>query len=298
MEKSNWVETREGVPVPKPDSIHVETDFSFGGFNFPNANRHVVHWEPDPKYSTQVNYLRKTPCLLRVAPTYGPAQSIQPSTTFKSYHTFELIHDSDDEERNNLSLRKMYRTVAPWVTENPIMLHLKASNPEVVRNAIDQCAEVGFEMVILSFGSGFNIENQNADYVAQWKAITDYAKSKGIEIGGYSLLSSRRIGGGNDIVSPRGVKPTHGNCPALTSVWGQKYFQTLYNFFEQTGFTLLEHDGSYPGDVDTVARPPLQKGESDSRWAQWKVITRFYSWCRKNGIYLNVPGLLLPVRLE
>lgn len=289
VEKTNWVEAREGVSLPRPDRIHVETDFAFGGFNFLNANRHVVHWETDPEYSTQVNYLRQTPCLLRVAPTYGPAQKIAPGETFRSYHAFELIHDSDDQQRQDLALRKMYRVVAPWVTENPIMLHLKASQPEVVRQAIDQCAEVGFEMVILSFGSGFNVENRDPAYIQQWREIAEYARERGIEIGGYSLLSSRRIGGGNDIVSPEGTQPTHGNCPALTSEWGQNYFQTLYDFFDETGFTLLEHDGSYPGDVDVTPRPPFQQGELDSRWAQWQVISEFYGWCRERGIYLNVP---------
>ena len=289
VEHSNWVEARDGVDLPRPDSIHVETDFSFGGFNHQNANRHVVRWKTDPKFTTQVNYLKQTPCLLEVSPTYGPSQDIPPSGTFESFRTYELFYDSTDRDRRGLSLKKMYRTIAPWVTENPLMMHLKTSKPEAVRTAIEQCADVGFEMLILSFGSGFNIENKSADYVRQWKELADYAKSKNVEIGGYSLLSSRRIGRGNDIVSPEGVKPTHGNCPALTSEWGQDYFANLYSFFDKTGFKLLEHDGSYPGDVDVTARPPLQKGVEDSRWVQWKIISKFYQWCRENGVYLNVP---------
>ena len=289
VEKSNWVEARNGVPVPRSDSIHVETDFAFGGFNHQNANRHVIHWQVDPQFSTQVNYLRKTPCLLKVEPTYGPAQTIKPGVTFKSYHTFELVYDSEDVQRRELALRKMYRTIAPWVTENPLMMHLKVSDEKSVRNAIDQCHDVGFEMVILSFGSGFNVEDRSEKNVVRWKELNAYAQSKKIELGGYSLLSSRRVGGGNNIVTPKGIRPTHNHCPALTSKWGQQYFETLYRFYEQTGFRLLEHDGSYPGDVDVTPRPPFQKGEADSRWAQWKVINKFYGWCREKGIYLNVP---------
>ena len=115
-------------------------------------------------------------------------------------------------------------------------------------------------MLILSFGSGFNIENDSPEYIESCKALAEYAQTKGIEIGGYSLLASRRVGGGNDVVSPPGTSPTFGNCPALTSAWGQDYFRKLYQFFEKTGFTLLEHDGSYPGDLDVTSRPPLQKG--------------------------------------
>ncbi len=83
VEKTNWVETREGVDVPRSDSIHVETDFAFGGFNASNANRHVVHWETDPEFSTQVNYLKKSPCLLKVSPENGPTQTILPSASPK-----------------------------------------------------------------------------------------------------------------------------------------------------------------------------------------------------------------------
>ena len=80
-----------------------------------------------------------------------------------------------------------------------------------------------------------------------------------------------------------------GHAPALASKWGQDYFRKLYRFYEHTGFDLLEHDGSYPGDPDAMARPPLQKGYEDSRWVQFGIITDFYKWCRARGVYLNVP---------
>ena len=289
VEEHNWVEKRDGVSIPHPAGIHVETDMAFGGFQSANANRHAVHWRPDPQYLTQVNYLRQTPCLLAVEPTYGPAQDVLPGEKFESFRAFELIYDATDRERRGLALRKMYRIVAPWITENPLMMHMRTADPESVRLAIDQCAEVGFEMLILSFGSGFNMEDDSPNHIAQCKQLSDYARQQRVEIGGYSLLASRKVGGGNDVVSPEGESPTFGNSPALTSPWGQTYFQKLYRFYEETGFTLLEHDGSYPGDVDVVARPPLQKGLEDSRWAQWRIISDFYRWCRGEGIYLNVP---------
>lgn len=169
------------------------------------------------------------------------------------------------------------------------MMHMRTGQPEAVRGAIDQCAEVGFEMLILSFGSGFDAENDDPQYLRQWKEIANYAHERGIQIGCYSLLSSRRVADEHMIVSPPGQSPAHGNCPALTSAWGQEYFRKLRNLFEQTGFDLLEHDGSYPGDVDVTPRPPLQKGMQDSRWAQWRIISDFYKWMRGRGTYLNVP---------
>jgi hypothetical protein len=244
---------------------------------------------PDPQYHTQVNYRKLTPCLLEVRPKVGPEQTIEPGKTFESFRAFVLPYDATDRERQGLALRRLYRTIAPWITENPLMMHVRYADWKTVKNAVDQCAEVGFEMVILTFGSGFNIENDSPAYLAAMKKYADYARGKGVEIGGYSLLASRRVGGGNDVVSPPGTRPTFGNCPALTSKWGQDYFRKLYQFYPKTGFALLEHDGSYPGDLDVTPRPPLQKGLLDSRWAQWRVISDFYKWCRARGVYLNVP---------
>ncbi len=290
VEMNNWVSARPGIPIPHPDYLHVETDFAFGATNWQNANVHVVHWRVDPAYRTQVNYLRQEPCLLEVSPTYGPAQTVPPGAGFSSYHTFLLALDSTDRERRGLAVRRMYRVLAPWVTENPIMMHMtNARDMNAVRRAIDQCAEVGFEMMIFSFGSGFQIENENPAYLARWKKVAEYARGKGVELGAYSLLSSRKVADPYMIVSPPGQRPTHGRCPALTSKWGLAYFERLRRFYQQTGFSLLEHDGSYPGDVDVTPRPPLQKGIQDSRWAQWRVISTFYKWCRARGIYLNVP---------
>lgn len=289
VEYANWVETRENVDIPPPDVMHVETDFAFGGFNHENANRHVVHWRSDPLFSTQVNYTRETPCLLVVEPTYGPAQEIPAGDRFESFHLFELIYDSSERERRGLALRRMYRTLAPWVTENPITHHLINSNPEVVRRAIDQAAEVGFEAVIMSFGSGFNMESTDQQYLDQWKSVAEYAQQKGVELGSYSLFSSRRIGGGNDIVSPPGQKPTHNHCPAATSEWGRDYYTKIGSFYEFTGFDQFENDGPYPGDVDVTARPPYQKGEQDSRWAQWEIVVGLYQRLRAQGVYINAP---------
>lgn len=281
------VETRK-FNVPKPN-IHVETDYAFASFNVEDANHHAVRWEPDPEYQTQVNYLRLTPCLLKVGPEIGPAQMLHKGESFQSFRTFVMPFDSYDRERQGLALRKMYRTLAPWTTENPLMMHARFADWDRVKTAIDQSAEVGFEMVILTFGSGFNIEDDSEEYLAKMKQYADYAKSKGVEIGGYSLLASRRIGNGNDVVMPPGKRPTFGNSPCIHSEWGQQYFKKLYNFYEKTGFALLEHDGSYPGDVCTANHHPGHKGLEDSRWNQYQTIAQFYQWCRANGIYLNVP---------
>ncbi len=272
-----------------PPNLHVETDMAFGGMMAAGANRRSYRWLPDPDFATQVNYEKKTPCLLDVGPDLGPAQDIAPGGTFESFRAWVLPFDSTDRERCGLAMRKMYRVIAPWTTENPLMMHLVSSKGSVVTNAIDQCASVGFEMLILSFGSGFNMENEQPATLEQAQSWARYAHSKGIEIGSYSLLASRSVGGGNDVVMPEGEKPAFGNSPCLESSWGTNYFRRLYEFHRESGFTLLEHDGSYPGDVCASEQHPGHHGLADSRWNQWREITDFYQWCRAQGFYLNVP---------
>jgi len=282
--------------VGEPDqweypNIHIESDYAFHGDDSKNANK-TAHWVADPQYRTQVNYRRQTPTMLEVRPPLGPDLVIDPGSKFESFRTYELIYDSTQRERKGLSLRRMYRTIAPWSTENPIIMHVRRADPKSVRLAIDQCAEVGFEMVIMTFGSGFNMENTKPNYVAQMKELVDYAHSKNIELGGYSLLASRRISDEHDAINPQTGKPggaIFGNSPCLCSRWGNDYFENITTFIAQTGLDLLEHDGSYPGDICASRSHPGHHGLSDSQWKQWKKISDFYKWCRARGVYLNVP---------
>ena len=289
VEHSNDVESPAGVALPPPSPLHVETDQAFSGFTQGHANRHAVRWTTEPEFTSQVNYALKTPCRLEVSPFRGPAQVVAPGGTFTSFRVFELVQDATDRERRGLALRRMYRAMAPWVTENPLMFHMLSSNPQQIRAGIDQCVATGFEMLIMSFGSGFNAESGDPAYYAKWREVADYARSKGVDLGGYSLLASRRVGGGNDVVSAPGEHPAFGASPALTSTWGTNYFAKVRALYEASGLSILEHDGSYPGDWDVTPRPPLQRGLEDSQWAQWTIIRDFYQWCRGRGIYLNVP---------
>jgi len=90
-------------------------------------------------------------------------------------------------------------------------------------------------------------------------------------------------------VMPAGKTPRFGNSPCLESEWGNAYFDKLYAFYRLTGMDVLEHDGSYPGDVCASGQAPGHRGLEDSQWNQYQKIKRFYQWCRANGIYLNVP---------
>lgn len=266
--------------------LMVETDCTFGGMSGPNHSAGVF-WVPDPLYSSQVNYNRLTPCLLECRPPLGPDQVIAPGSSFESFRAFELAQDTTERERTTLAVRRMYRTVAPWVTENPVLMHIRSAQPDAVKLAIDQCAEVGFEMAVLTFGSGFNFESRDPAYQARIKELVDYGRARGVALGGYSLLASR--GAGTDADNTQGVPARFGVMPCLGAAWGSNYLAQLQHFIGFAGLGVLEHDGSYPGDRCASTNHPFHRGLADSQWVQWKAITGLYQWCRSQGVYLNIP---------
>jgi hypothetical protein len=279
----------KGVAYP---AIHMESDYIFAAMSPQTANVTTL-WTKDPQYTSQVAYLSDALVQLESKPPIGPAIDLQPGEIFESYRTFELVFDSTDRQRRGLSLCRMYRTIAPWITENPIFMHCVSANPIYVKNAVDQCAELGFEMVILSFGCGIDMEWEEAEFYEEFKEVFDYAHTKGIEIGTYSLFSSRSIGSETDVVDPKSgdlnKHATFGKAPCLASAWGKEYIRKLKRFITETGADFIEHDGPYPGDLCASTKHNGHRDVNDSQWQQWILQRDFYRWCCANGIFINAP---------
>jgi len=277
----------EFLPRWPEHPVFLFSDYQMG------ARDRGVEWRADPLYTTQVNYRLETPCLAVARPELGPHEVLAPGAVFRSHTAHLLVRDSLEREHAGLLLRRALRTLAPWVTENPLIFHSRSAAPDDVRRAIDQAAETGFELVILSFGSGFDFESVDPAYAASIRALVEYAHARGVELGGYSLLASRRISDEHDVVDPltgtTGKHATFGNSPCLESAWGQAYFAQLERFRAATGLDALEHDGNYPGDVCASTTHPGHAGLADSQWKQWRRITDFYARCRAEGVTLNVP---------
>lgn len=272
-------------------SITVLSDFMFHGMTISSANQ-IASWMADDTFTTQVNYELKTPCRLVCTLPNGPEIDLKPQEIFTSPRAILVCHASTERELRGRDIRQTWKGLAPWILDNPLMLHLTSTNESIVRTAIDQCAECGFEMVIFSFGSGLNMEDISSKNIEKFKAFADYAHNKKIRIGGYSLLASRSVSPEDDVINPVTGKTggtIFGNSPCLCSAWGIDYFKRIKHFLKSTGFDLLEHDGSYPGDVCASTRHPGHRGKEDSQWRQFELIRDLYVWCRQNGIYLNVP---------
>ncbi len=288
----------ESAVVGKPEEmkkqhgIYVETNYAFNNAMRYDISDQTTHWKTDPAYTSQVNYNYETPCLLEIYPEKAPGIELQPDELFKSVRTHELLMDSYDRQRRGLMLRKMYCTVAPWTTQNPIFMHLVSSNDDEVKSAINQCLATGYEAVILSFGSHLNMEDSSTANINRWKILSDYAHNKGILLGGYSLFSSRRISDEDDVIDVKTGKPGgafFGNAPCFGSKWGLNYRDKIKYFFAQTGFDIWENDGPYPGDVCASTSHPGHKGFDDSQWRQMEIQKELYHWLNERGIYINAP---------
>ena len=155
-------------------------------------------------------------------------------------------------------------------------------------------AAVGFEMLIYSFGSGFNLETADAGALAKVKAQVDYAKSKGIEVGGYDLICLDRGHGGYggnvgdqwDAVMGDG---SLGQDACFASGWVDKLTEFAYRFINETGLSMLETDGPYGGGSCASTNHSYHLQLSDSVYQQTRVQASWYAGLRARGVYINQP---------
>jgi len=288
----------ESAVVGKPEEmkkqhgLYVETNYAFNNAMRYDISDQTTHWKIDPTYTSQVNYNFQTPCLLEIYPEHAPGIELKQGDFFESVHSWELLMDSYDRQRRGLMIRKMYRTIAPWVTRNPIFMHLISKQDEEVIQAIDQCVATGYEAVILSFGSHLNMEDTSAANIFRWKKLADYAHRKNVLLGGYSLFSSRRISDEEDVIDSATGRPGgafFGNAPCFGSRWGLAYRDKIKYFFAQTGFDIWENDGPYPGDRCASLQHPGHRDWFDSQWRQMEIQKELYRWLNERGVYINAP---------
>ncbi len=98
-------------------------------------------------------------------------------------------------------------------------------NPASTLPPADQASEVGVEMIILSFGSGMNLESSDPKYQAVYKEVADYA-NRSTAIGGYSLLASRMGTSADDCKGPV-IVSAMASCHAWDPVGGSTIWRRL-----------------------------------------------------------------------
>ena len=215
--------------------------------------------------------------------------------SFISFKALLMAIDSTNTERYALSVHRGVQLLAPYATENPIFFHATNVSDAGFKNAIDQMAEVGFEMLIFSFGSGFQLETANETYLNGIKKQIAYAKSKGIEVGGYDLICLDRghngYGGnvGDEWVT---VDAETGHLKAdacFASGWYDKLHSLVRNFIAETGLSMLETDGPYGGGSCASTNHTHHHGLEDSVYRQTQLQNQFYAEMRNINVYVNQP---------
>lgn len=209
------------------ERMHVESDFSFALVNADMQGSALMHyngtpkayhvggsttkWTVDKEYNTWASHNQAEDrflnfphhCLLLSKLPMGPYTKISKEQPFKSFVTFELLQDNDDRERKALGHRRLYKKLAPQVTESLISGGITSHDENKLKMFIDQMAELGMERLDIMAWPGISHDNLDSAYVQHWRKIAAYAKERGIIMGGYELqIASRGRGKEVDCVHP------------------------------------------------------------------------------------------------
>jgi hypothetical protein len=208
---------------------------------------------------------------------------------FQSFRVHELIHGTRDPERIGLAKHKMVRLLAPHTQENPIFFHMTKIDPKSVYATLDQLAQVGFEMMIFSFGSSsINImETTNQKFINQMAKYVEYGKKRGIEIGAYDLIAWTRNPGHEFATLSVDGKAQHNAC--FASGWYDYLLDKFLTFMNKTGLSMVETDGPYSGYTCYATNHSHHRDWRDSVYRQNKLQGAFYKQLRQRAVYVNQP---------
>jgi hypothetical protein len=209
-------------------------------------------------------------------------------TQLTSFRVHELVISSSDDERVALSKHRLIRLLAPHTQENPIFFHMTVVISEVFRIVIDQMAEVGFEMLIYSFGSGFDMESKDERYIERIARDIKYANSKGIEVGGYDLIALDRVVQPSWMAIDPTTNKSRGNI-CFASGWYDYLLNRTLTFMDRTNLSMVETDGPYGGYSCASTSHSHHRNTDDSIYQQNILQGNYFKKLRERSIYINQP---------
>ena len=236
------------------------------------------------------------------------------TTLFTSFRSILLATDSIEPERYSLMQHRMHQILLPHTTENPLYFHAIVEDGDAgqqqFETIVDQMMEVGFEMLVYSFGSsGFQLEtsalqpNNNQSMMTKIRDQVRYAKSKGIEeVGGYDLICLQRGHGGygqnipdewartSTAIDPKTGQQSLSEDACFASEWyNHLLYDILLKFINFTDISMLVLDGPYGGSSCSSTNHSHHDGLEDSMYQQTQHQDKFLLTLRNMGIYLNIP---------
>lgn len=234
------------------------------------------------------NYARFCYDYLEVAPLYRMNVKVAVGEELSSICAYELLFANDYYENRLIEVKEMYRRIAPWSTDNVLFFHLISNSSRTIRKAVDQCAEIGLEMIIQSFGSGVNMESGNERYLQRMKKAYDYGHEKGLRMGAYTLayVKDYRPVKGDEALNHDGSHI----CRCLACEWAEKYMKNVLRFLDKTGADAIEIDGPYGMLMCSGGKTHNHDDFTDSQYKQWKrSVSDWYNEIKKRGVYINAP---------
>lgn len=234
------------------------------------------------------NYARFCYGFLEFAPRYRMNVCLGAGESVTSITAYELLFCSEYYENRLTEVRAMYRLIAPWCTDSVMFFHLISDSSAAIRRTVDQCTEVGLEMVIQSFGSGVNMESGNLKYLNRIKKAYDYAHDNGIRIGAYTLayVKNYRPVRGEEALNHDGS----GICRCLATEWAEQYMKNVVRFIDATGADAVEIDGPYGMMLCSGGKTHNHSDFTDSQYKQWKAsVVDWYAQLKRRGVYINAP---------
>lgn len=234
------------------------------------------------------NYARYQYDILEVAPLYKMNVKLKKGETLSSITAYELLLNTEHYENRLIEIKEMYRRIAPWCTDNVLFFHLISNSSRTIRKAADQCAEIGLEMIIQSFGSGVNMESGSNRYLNRIKKAYDYGHRKGLRMGAYTLayVKNYRPVKGDEALNHDGSHI----CRCLATDWSENYMKKVLHFIDSTGADAVEIDGPYGMLLCSGGKTHRHDDFTDSQYKQWKSsVVDWYSELKARGVYINAP---------
>lgn len=259
------------------DTLFVDSDYDsttdFLGLDLEKYAKHYARY----RYDT-----------LEVAPLQRMNVKLMPGESLDSIVSYELLFGTEYYEQRLIEVKEMYRRIAPWCTDNVSFFHLISNSPRTIRKVVDQCKEIGIEMIIQSFGSGVNMESGNKRYLERIKKAYDYGHSKGIRMGAYTLayVKNYRPVKGDEALNHDGSHI----CRCLATDWSKQYMKNVLRFIDRTGADAVEIDGPYGMLMCAGGKTHNHDDFTDSQYKQWKAaVVDWYREIKKRGVYINAP---------
>lgn len=210
--------------------------------------------------------------------------------SYVSFRSTILLFDSTEQERRGLAFRRLTKLTQPWVTENPLFFHLSQTSPEGLRQAVDDAAAVGIEMIVQSFGTTFKMEENGTLYMEIISREIEYAHSKNIQVGGYDLIDLDRSGLGYD-KEAIGIDGKVGGSACFASKWLDFLDPLIEAKINQAKLDMIETDGPYGGGLCSATNHSHHRGILDSQYWQMRLQANFYHKMRRLGVFVNAPDV-------